>query len=267
MATSMGSVAVKADSWAEPVKKESVKKTKRIKIIRTLSNSKTTKTVRTPTKKKISKSTKISKGTKTVETVETVSNNITQYKKGSRIKTVTSVCTITTTRYTYKYYYDLAVQIPSNGRADVRIAIDVLSRYCSSDIIQILKAQKVKIYLYSTCTSLKKAGIVGTSVWDQKTKAIYIRNNEWYVLLHEVAHLLDCYAEECNRDAKQYSSSSEYFQSVFQKDRKKVSGTYQNSVKEYFAEAVMYYYLRPTTLRTERPDTYDAVKQFLQHLS
>jgi hypothetical protein len=53
---------------------------------------------------------------------------------------------------------------------------------------------------------------------------------------------------------------------VFQKDRLKVTGSYQTSVKEYFAEAFMYYYLRPTTLKSERPDTYQAIRLFVENL-
>jgi hypothetical protein len=261
-------VTVKADFWGEPVKKESVKVTKSKRKVSLNKKSGTTKTVKGAKKKKETSSTKISNGTKVDTTIQTVTQNITKYKKGSRTKTVTTVKTVTTTTYTYTYYYDLKVETKSysQGNRNVLLNLDLLKEYFPQKLVNLLKEQGVKIYLYSSNSIFEKSCIVGLSVWKQNEKNAYIRENQWYIILHEIGHLLDCYAKKNESKAQCFCSSSEYFQSVFQKDRWKVEGSYRESVMEYFAESFMYYYLRPTNLRTERPDTYQAIQLFIDNL-
>jgi hypothetical protein len=256
----------KADSWGEPVRTESVRETKSVKKVRNKTKAKKTKTVNGKKNIQTSSTTKFQNSQKIITTVTTVTQKITKYKKGSRTVTVTTKKTVTTRKDTYSYYYNLRTGISQNGQQNISMDLNLLRQYCPQKIVNLLKAQDIKIYLYATHSILEKPGIVGLTVWNKSEKTSYIKNDHWYVILHETGHLLDCYAKESTGTAGNYSSNSEYFEAVFQKDQLKVTGSYQTSVKEYFAESFMYYYLRPTTLKSERPDTYQAIRLFVENL-
>lgn len=261
-----GGMDVKADSWGEPVRTETVRRTKSTTKFRTKYKAAETKVSIGKSKTTVTTSTRVSSGKKVVTTQKTVSQNITKNTKGSKIICVTKISTITTTTDTYRYYYDLNTGTKQNGRQNVEFSLDKLKKYLPGDIVALLKAQGVHIYLYSDHPVLKKAGIVGVAVWSKTEKAAYVKYNHWYVILHETAHLLDTYAIKNKVAAQSYSSASKYFQKVFRKDRTKVQGSYSISIREYFAESVMYYYLRPTKLKEERPDTYEAIRKFIATL-
>jgi hypothetical protein len=263
---SYGEIDVKADSWAEPVRTETVRQTKKTIKVRTGYLAAKSETVIGKAKTTVTSTTKITRGKKVVTTKKTVTQNITKKKKGSRVQKITCLQTVTTIKDTYRYYYDLNTGISQNGEQNIEFNLNGLKKYLPQELVTLLKAQGVHIYLYSDHPILQKSGIVGVTIWGRNAKNAHIKGNQWYVILHETGHLLNCYAKESEGAAKSYYSDSEYFQKVFEKDRTKVQGSYSTSIREYFAESFMYYYLRPTKLKTERPDTYEAIRRFVESL-
>jgi hypothetical protein len=256
-------VEAKADSWGEPQKTVTVKQTKSKRTVKLKARSASTKTVTDPKQTQNTSTTKISTGKKVVTEIQTVTQNTTKYQKGSTNKKITTVKTVTTTVYTYTYYYDLRVGIKSNGQQNIMLDLNVLKRYYPQKLIDLLNAQGVHVYLYSSHPIFQKQSVVGLAVWKENEKNAYVREDQWYVVIHEVGHLLDSYAQEKAGLSSTYCSTSAYFRTVFEKDRNKVDASYKTSIKEYFAESFMYYYLRPSKLRAERPDTYQAIQMFV----
>jgi hypothetical protein len=257
---------VKADSWAEPVRTETVKRTKKTTRVKTNCRASKSGTVLGKTKTEVTSRTRLSSGKKVVTTRKTVTQDITKKTKGSKVQIITCMQTVTTTTDTYEYYYNLDTGISGNGKQNVELNLTRLKTYLPQKLVNLLKKMDVHIYLYSDEPILQKDGIVGVSVWSKKEKAAYIKEDQWYVILHETAHLLDCYEAESEGAANSCYSESGSFRKVFQKDRSKVKGSYSTSVREYFAESFMYYYLRPTKLKTERPDTYEAIRKFVENI-
>jgi hypothetical protein len=258
---------VNADSWGEPIRSESVKTTHKTRKIQLKNRSEVTRTVKGKKKTAVTSSINVTGDRKVITTKKTVTCSIKKFKKGSKTEKVTTVSTVTTTKETYQYYYSISVGVKQSDSKNISMNLDRLKQYLPDRLVSLLKAEGVQIYLYSDQPIFEKAGVVGVAEWNDQTKAAYAKRDRWYVILHEVGHLFDCYAQENTGAARKYSSESAYFQRVFQKERKLGAQQYQSSICEYFAEAFMYYYLRPTRLKSERPETWKAMQLFVNSLS